>query len=754
MATTRKRAKSTVARPVSARVSSDRLHAAWLVDAPVVAGGWEPPLYLRRDKGGDAWEWEEPCREQHSPAAFRAMADEGVTTFITYYHKGMGGEVTADERADVKRQVAELHRLGMRAGVYFRIDNVFPETFFLEIPAARNWLLKTENGTTPNVTGRPYRKRVCRNHPGYRRYAAKVLRHAVRAIGADIVHLDGFHGYGERETCHCPHCQRKFQAFLQKRWSGRPEAARRRFGFPRLDGVAIPELGSGNRREATAERIIDPILQEYIRFRCEDWAEFHRFVMSVVAAAGGDDVEVVLNCGVFSYQNTVAGMGLYLPLIDPRRTMIFIEDPHYPRFCDGNLLCHRIRDYKTAAALGLPCIAYCSAQSGDAASDAAFQDLASAESMAFNGGMVGHVKTAGDVNSSGPTPEESIRRAALFAWRRRNRDLWDGARSACEIGVLRDCASMAFDCFPPWRETMLVEETLIRRQIPFDLVFDETLAKAVDDGLKVLVLAGQSCLSDALVERIAGFVAAGGRLLITGAAGSRTEDAIRRRQNALIRALGLAASGGAGADEPSAGTAGEAIPANFDMATSDSAARTGLGDVWPVEPTLFTGVLGKGEVAYIPGVVPAVEKENWHPTWRAAAKGGYEVSGEIADPDRWGIKQYPYCNWRLPKNAGQITDAIRRLHAAPFIVDAPDTVAIEWRRLAAPGAEAVHFVNYDNTYTVEGASVFLREGRYARAEFRRLDPAPNAEQAVAIGSDGRLRLPPFRTYGVLLLFKK
>ena len=138
MATTRKRAKSTVARPASARASSDRLHAAWLVDAPVVAGGWEPPLYLRRDKGGDAWEWEEPCREQHSSAAFRAMADEGVTTFITYYHKGMGWEVTADERADVKRQVAELHRLGMRAGVYFRIDNVFPETFFLEIPAARN----------------------------------------------------------------------------------------------------------------------------------------------------------------------------------------------------------------------------------------------------------------------------------------------------------------------------------------------------------------------------------------------------------------------------------------------------------------------------------------------------------------------------------------------------------------------------------------------------------------------------------------
>ena len=103
-------------------------------------------------RGGDAWEWEEPCREQHSSAAFRAMADEGVTTFITYYHKGMGWEVTADERADVKRQVAELHRLGMRAGVYFRIDNVFPETFFLEIPAARNWLLKTENGTTPNVT--------------------------------------------------------------------------------------------------------------------------------------------------------------------------------------------------------------------------------------------------------------------------------------------------------------------------------------------------------------------------------------------------------------------------------------------------------------------------------------------------------------------------------------------------------------------------------------------------------------------------
>ena len=109
---------------------------AWLGKSCAVYGGWEPPMYLRRDRG--EYDLETDFHEQHTDDAFRLIADAGITLYITHYHKGHGWQIIQDEIKDIRRQVQTLHRLGIQAGLYVRIDNIMGETFFLEMPAARN----------------------------------------------------------------------------------------------------------------------------------------------------------------------------------------------------------------------------------------------------------------------------------------------------------------------------------------------------------------------------------------------------------------------------------------------------------------------------------------------------------------------------------------------------------------------------------------------------------------------------------------
>ena len=715
---------------------------SWLDESPcAVYGGWEPLMYLRRDRGET--DWEEPFLRQHSDEGIRLMARGGVDIFITHYHKGHGWKIISGELRDIKRQVRTMKRAGIVPGVYFRVDNIFGETFFLERPEANDWLVVNDEGKHPCILNRPFRLRVCRNVPAYREYVRKVPLYAVREIGAKIISLDGFTGLSERDECRCGHCRGRFRKFLRKRWQNKKKEAERFFGFSRVDGIEIPPVAGGNRSEATASVITDPVYQEYIRFRCEDWAEWHRFVMSAVLAAD-DQVVVSLNCGVFSWQNTVAQSGVHLPWLNPKNTMVFIEDGHFPWVHQGGVISHRIRDYKIASVLGLKCIAYCHEH------NIPYLKRAVCESLAFNNGVVGHISHDMDVDrvfEKSPLPET---RKSIIAWRKKNGRLWRNLTSASEIGVLRGYESMAFDCYHSWRHTMLLEETLIRKQLPFDPVFDGQLDELLGTRLKLLVLAGQSCLSDAVIEKIASFVAAGGSLLVTGQTGGRTTWATWRRENALVRALALPAESLAAAGV--AGSAETASRDRFETLATDRD-RTPATASWPARPAFFERVLGKGSVAYIPDIVPAVEEEVWYPNWSVNQEHGYfDINGNIADPRQRTHKEYPFVNWRLPVNAGQITDAIRRLYrAAPFIIDAPDTTAVNWLKKTDAPEEILHFLNYANDGVVAGASLFLLANRYRRACFHVMDPEECVVDLSPQLPAGRIRLPGFLTYGILVL---
>ena len=283
---------------------------------------------------------------------------------------------------------------------------------------------------------------------------------------------------------------------------------------------------------------------------------------------------------------------------------------------------------------------------------------------------------------------------------------------------------------------MLIEETLIRNQIPFDPVFNEQLDALLADRIKVLVLGGQSCVSDPVLSRISDFVAAGGGLLVTGNSGGRTTWAVARAQNASLQRLELI-----GTRSRSAADEGVTNHANFEAVASDTGEQ-GMSSTWPPTAVNVDQVLGAGKVAYIPGIIPSVKEEVWYPQWRKNVEHGYyDIRGNASDPQFRDHKEYPFVNWRLPVSAGHILDAIRWLYQAPFIVDAPDTTVVNWLRQEDKQRDLLHFLNYANDRPVSAASVFMLTDQYTDADVIWLDPRLGRKKIGEPLKQGRITVP-------------
>ena len=294
------------------------------------------------------------------------------------------------------------------------------------------------------------------------------------------------------------------------------------------------------------QTIEDPLLQEWIDFRCWTITNYYRQLYDYIKSLN-PAVSVGVNIKGIMGRNRAFRDG-----IDHAR-MADVGDWFEldPGFAAGisptGSLVSEIRSYKIGQSLETPF------------DFEAENELRLAEYMAFN-----YQKEVPGYGYNGGF-RELVWVPQLFRYfdffKQYDKKYYQRARSVADVAVLRGYASMANNSFSVHRSTILAEQVLIQEKIPFSIIFDRHLAEL--GKYKALLLADQECLSDSDIAKIRGFVEQGGGLVATGSAGDFDQWRRRRRVNGLAAALGF--------------RAGEAA----------------------------RGRLGKGRVVYVPAIVPA-----------------------------------------------------------------------------------------------------------------------------------------------------
>jgi len=472
----------------------DERRPEWLErDGIVMAGSWEPLLFRVRRDGAAGYEPRPEqlaaYRREHSPEMVRQLKALGVNFVMTHCYKGAGLEAERQSMADAVAFAKLCHENGLRVGVYVYSGAFLWELLFGEVPQAKEWVLRDEQGNPLMYGGGrvKYRYYWNRNHPDAQAYYRKIVRFAVEQIRADLVHFDNYAvgpGYDDNSVS-------RFRAYLRATFSPGELAAG---GIGDVDRARPPRADS------------DGLLRyAWDDFRSQSLADSY-YAMSRYARRLRPDVLVECNPG---------GVGPWIrPPRDHGRLLqggeAFWDEGRQPGFRDGRLESH-IRTYKVARAMNNTAFCYTTTP------------LAMAESMAFNQHCLGAVcwfEYGRIVKRPGADEPVSPELDPFIGFFHRRRELFRGARVVADVAILRSFPSQVF-ADPAWRQvTARVEEALIRQAVPFQVIHDHQLGQLGQLGqYRALVLAGCVALSDEQIDQIEAYVRHGGRLCLIGPAG-------------------------------------------------------------------------------------------------------------------------------------------------------------------------------------------------------------------------------------------
>jgi hypothetical protein len=452
----------------------------------VMAGSWEPLLFRVRRDGSSGYA---PTPEQraayireHSPEMVARLKALGVNFVMMHCYKGFGLEAERESMADAVRFAKLCHEAGLRVGVYNNSGTMGWELFFQERPEAKDWAVLGRDGKPLTYGRATWRYYWNRNHPDAQAFYRQIVRFAVEEIRTDLLHFDNYSvGPGSE-----PVSVERFRRYLRDTFTAEQRA---KMGIPKLQTVGTVLDGPRS----------DPLRRAWFDFSCRSLAESY-YDMSRYARSLRKDVLVECNPG---------GVGDSIrPPIDHGRLLqggeAFWDEGTPPGFRDGQLHT-RIRTYKVARRMNNIAFTYCTTP------------LEMAEAMAFNLDCLGCVcwfeygKIAARPGSPAPGSPDVAPFVDFFHARR---DLLRHASVVADAAVLRSFASQVFGDAKEAQLTARVEQALIEKRVPFQIIYDQHL-----DDLKryrALVLAGCVALSDEQVERIKAYVASGGRLCVIG----------------------------------------------------------------------------------------------------------------------------------------------------------------------------------------------------------------------------------------------
>ncbi len=592
---------------------------AWLKKEPlIIVGNWDSMAIFRRRVGDNpVWQEDDYVRE-HTEETVTKLKDLGVTMAVIHFYKAYGLDAEKEQLEDSRRLAALCKKYGIRVGVYVG-STVAYETFLAEKPEAEQWFVPSFMGRPVYYPDQSFRKRVYFMHPGYREYMKRVLEVAIKDLKVDLIHFDNTSLQAQAPVFYHPQAVKDFREFLHSKYT--PELRKKRFGFSEVRFVE-PPVWDGPRSVLN-----DPMLQEWADFRCQQLADYYgemeRFIRDLNPEVA---VENNPHSGV-SGLNTVWAQGVDYPRLLAHTDVVWTEEGNEAGVNPDGILVSKIRTYKMASTLANSIFTYTGGTGGST--------LQMAEAMAYNRrnlGLIGGVLAGRDA----PAAQRDYIR-----FYRDNFELYRDVKSRSDVAVLHSYASLAYNNDLPWQSTVLFEQALIQGKVPFDIVFDDQLKDL--SKYRVLVLADQECLSDKQLQQIGDFVNGGGGVVATEHTSFFTEWRQRRRDFGLRGLFGVNAPTWQGAR-----------------------VSEGLPEAAPVR-----NAAGKGRVAYLPSVKPAVPKP----------------------PAVAMTSEY----WKLPVNWQELLDSVKWAGGGSFSIEvrAPQTVTAEVQEDSANNRLLIHLINYD-----------------------------------------------------------
>ena len=496
--------------------------------------GWEPQDHYRRTGGmvgavdvtsAGFPQW---YARLHSEEMVRTMSELGVNLAVTHFFKGFGLKHERAEQERTAQLVRAAHRHGVRVLGYCQSRSLYYETFLAEEPQAEAWIQRDADGKRRTWGGAYFRWAPCIHSREFRDYLKRAIRVGLEEIGLDGLHFDNDYC----EPCYCPRCEQAFRAWL----TAHCRNPRDRFGVDSFDNVRQPPTLT------SAGRILDPLVQAWVRFRCESLGEYHRDITSYARSLRGD----VILLGNPAYPRGSDGpyrRSVWAPMVGRHLTLMFAENDNSAGMSDGAMI-SQIRAYKHAAAIGYRVVST-TWKRGKGLTGLALPQkseevtLQVAEAAAFSG-IPG---TNWALRPDGPGDRMRIDvpelRAALgqyLSFAHKTENLRIGARPVGDVAVLQTFASMVFDAAAAPALVLGAEEVLIRDGFAWETVFGDDLDRF--SGFAALVLAGQSHLSNAECLAICAFAQRGGGLVLVGDNGEYDEHGRKRRQNPLADLAG------------------------------------------------------------------------------------------------------------------------------------------------------------------------------------------------------------------------
>lgn len=488
--------------------------------------GWEPIEHNIRFGGpsytvdGGSW-WAPKWYDRlHREELVQKMSGLGINLAVTHFFKGFGLKSERPQWERTGALVRLAHGHGVKVLGYCQLGSLYYETFLAEEPGAEAWALRTIDGSLKPYEGAQYyRWRPCINHPEFRAYIKRAV-----SIGLGEVGLDGFNFDNcSNPACYCDHCTALFRAWLGRRYR-EPLPL---FGINSFDHVRQPPA------PAKADQVHDPLVRAWIRWRCEALAAF---LGEVAGHARGLKADAILManpshpCGA----SDTALRGVWPVWLGRHLDLMIAENANEPEVA-GDLMVSQIRAHKNAAAVGYRAVPTTWAEGPGrlGAADASVR-LAQTPSAirlqiaeaAANGGIPGSNWATRPLGGGDgmriDRPEFAAALDQYLGFVRKHKDLIFSGRPLGDVAVLHAFPSLAFNGQHAMDQIAAAEEVLIRAGLQWGVVFDDNLDRL--ENFSVLILAGQTHLSDAACDAVRRFVHGGGAVVMLGENGRYDDE--------------------------------------------------------------------------------------------------------------------------------------------------------------------------------------------------------------------------------------